>query len=200
MIQVKQVVNSVFSSNTYIVFDENYDDCWLVDIGDYERTLKVLPKGKTIKGLLLTHSHFDHIYGINELCKNHPYCVVYVSKYDSEALLDDKMNLSRYHEHPIVFEGNRLFIVGDEDEITLFGNTKIKVAATPGHEPGCLTFYTDKYIFTGDSYIPGLKVITKLPGGNRQEAAESVERILRLSACKTICPGHGDVKFDNNEI
>ena len=107
--------------------------------------------------------------------------------------MDDRKNLSRYHEHPIVFEGKHVVVVGEGDEIPLMRERKIKVAATPGHEPGCLTFYTEDYIFTGDAYIPGVKVVTKLPGGDRAQAAESVEIILRLAEGKTICPGHGDM-------
>lgn len=194
MLQVKQVVNRVFASNTYIVFDEDFSDCWLVDIGDYERAKEAIPKGKTVRGLLLTHSHFDHIYGINELCKNYQQCVVYASKFDSEALVDDRKNLSHYHGHPTVFSGNHLKIIGEGDVIPLMGNIKIKVAATPGHEPGSLSFLMDDYIFTGDAYIPGVKVVTKLPGGDKNLAAESVERILRFAEGKTICPGHGEMK------
>lgn len=195
MLQVKQIVNRVFTSNTFIVFDEDFDDCWLVDIGDYERTVQALPKGKTVKGLLLTHSHFDHIYGINELCRNYPECVVYASVFDSEALMDDKKNLSRYHEQPIIFEGKHLVEVGEGDEIPLMGNHSMKVAATPGHALGCLTFYTKDYIFTGDAYIPGVKVVTKLPGGNKAQAAVSVEKILCFAKGKTICPGHGEMEY-----
>lgn len=193
MLQVKRVINRVFTSNTYIVFDEDFDDCWLVDIGDYERAEKAIPMGKKIKGLLLTHTHFDHIYGINELCKKHPECVVYTSEFGKLALMDDRKNLSCYHEHPIVFEGKHLVVVGEGDEIPMMGEQKIKVAATSGHEPGCLTFYTEDYIFTGDAYIPGVKVVTKLSGGDRALAAESVEKILRLAEGKTICPGHGEM-------
>lgn len=198
MLQVKQVVNRVFKSNTYIVFDEDFDDCWLVDIGDYERAEKAIPKGKKIKGLLLTHTHFDHIYGINELCNNYPESVVYTSEFGKEALMDDRKNLSRYHEHPIIFEGKHLVVVGEDDVIPLMGEQKIKVAATPGHEPGCLTFYTEDFIFTGDAYIPGVKVVTKLPGGDRLSARESAQKILSLSAGKCICPGHGDKVIYSN--
>lgn len=193
MLQVKQVVNRVFTSNTYIVFDEDFDDCWLVDIGDFERVADALPNGKRIKGLLLTHTHFDHIYGINDLCRNYPDCIVYTSKFGKDALMDDKQNLSRYHEHPIVFEGKHLEIVEDESNISFFGEEIIRVAVTPGHTPDCLTFYTKNYIFTGDSYIPNVKVVTKLPGGNREEATRSKEKILRLAHGKTICPGHGEI-------
>ena len=170
----KTVGDIVFTSNTYIVFDEDFDDCWLVDIGDFERAISALPDGKIVKGLLLTHSHFDHIYGINELCNRYPDCVVYASKYDGEALMDDRKNLSRYHEHPIVFAGKNIVTVRENDEIPVCNNEVIKVVSTPGHEPGCLTFYTDEFIFTGDSYIPGVKVVTKLPGGDSGLAVQSV--------------------------
>lgn len=42
------------------------------------------------------------------------------------------------------------------------------VIETPGHCPSCLTYYTDNYIFTGDSYIPNVKVVTKLPYGDKK--------------------------------
>lgn len=191
MLQVIRVVNRVFTSNTYIVFDKDSVDCWLVDIGDYERMAGALPKGKRIKGLLLTHTHFDHIYDINTLCRRHPECVVYTSQFGREALLDDKKNLSRYHEHPIVFEGKHLEVVGEGYEIELSYGKKIRVMETPGHCLSCLTYYTSRYIFTGDSYIPGVKVVTKLPNGNRLQAQDSVKKILKLAEGKIICPGHG---------
>lgn len=43
------------------------------------------------------------------------------------------------------------------------------VIETPGHCPSCLTYYTDNYIFTGDSYIPNVKVVTKLPYGDKKK-------------------------------
>lgn len=197
MLQVKRVVNRVFSSNTYVLFDEDFDECWLVDIGDYESVRKTIPDEKKIKGVFLTHTHFDHIYGINELCDHSPDCIVYTSVFGKEALFNDKKNLSRYHDYPIVFRGNFLRIVEDGEAIPVLGTKTIEVVATPGHDPSCLTFCLDEYIFTGDAYIPNVKVVTKLPGGDRLLAAESVNRILRLSNNKIICPGHGDVVNSN---
>ena len=54
MHQVKQVVNSILSSNTYMVFDDKYDYCWLIDIGD-KKVAHVLPKGIGVRGFFLTH-------------------------------------------------------------------------------------------------------------------------------------------------
>lgn len=46
------------------------------------------------------------------------------------------------------------------------------------------------YLFTGDAYILGVKVVTTLKGGDKKLAAKSVERILKLAEGKIICPGH----------
>jgi hypothetical protein len=43
MLQVKQIVNNIFTSNTWMLFDDSYDYCWLVDIGDYEKVADTLP-------------------------------------------------------------------------------------------------------------------------------------------------------------
>lgn len=49
MLQVEQIVNRVFTSNTYWLFDNDRDYCWLIDIGDYERVADVIPAGKEVK-------------------------------------------------------------------------------------------------------------------------------------------------------
>lgn len=193
MLQVKQIVNSIFTSNTYMVFDDEYDYCWLVDIGDYARVASALPEGMKVKGLLLTHTHFDHTYGINALHKAHPKCIVYTSAYGKEALHDDKKNLSRYHEASFTYDGDEIVVLNEGDFVELFPKQNLVVYATPGHCPSCLTFCVGDYIFTGDSYIPGVKVVTKLPKGNKNQAHESIEKILLLVKGKTICPGHGEM-------
>ena len=61
---------------------------------------------------------------------------------------------------------------------------------TPGHHPSCLTFMVEYNLFTGDAFIPGVKVVTNLPKGDNKLAQESMERILKLSEGKRIRPGH----------
>ena len=193
MLQVKQIVNSIFTSNTYLVFDDEYDYCWLVDIGDYTRVSEALPKGMKVKGLFLTHTHFDHTYGINALHKAHPKCIVYTSAYGWEALHDDKKNLSRYHEASFTYKGGEIVVLDEGNTVELFPKRKLIAYATSGHCPSCLTFCVGDYIFTGDSYLPGVKVVTKLPKGNKRQAFESIKKILHLAEGKTICPGHGEM-------
>lgn len=190
MIEISQHINNIFNSNTYLIEDKSYDYCWLIDIGD---TDYLIDNSLNIKGIFLTHSHFDHIYGINKIIEKFPDCIIYTSKSGNEALYSDKLNLSKYHESPLIFNGNNVKIINENDKIEIFPNISLEVIETPGHCPSCLTYYTDKYIFTGDSYIPGIKVVTNLPKGNKIQAQESVEKIKRLTENRDICPGHGEI-------
>lgn len=80
MLQVKQIINEVFLSNTYVVFDNAYNYCWLIDIGDFDRVTETSPSNVGIRGVLLTHTHFDHMYGINALHNAYPDCRVFTAK------------------------------------------------------------------------------------------------------------------------
>lgn len=193
--QVAQIINSIFTSNTFLLSskDENENDCWLVDIGDIEPVLKLISSKKTIKGIFLTHTHFDHIYGINKLIDLYPDCIVYTSKGGKKGLFSDKLNFSRYHNTPIIFSGSNIHILREGDRIKLFDNIYINVIETPGHDLSCLSYYTDNEIFSGDSYIPGIKVIATFPRSNKIDAETSKQRIISLTTGRNIYPGHGDV-------
>lgn len=190
MLLVKKIVGKLLSSNMYLLFEKGIADCWLIDIGDFSALAEELLEGLKVKGVFLTHSHFDHMAGINGLCKDFPNCKVYASEFGREALYSDKKNFSIYHEQSVVYEGDDIEILHDGDVVKLFDDIELNVIATPGHCPGCLTYYTDEYVFTGDSYIPGVPIVTKLPRGSRAHSKASVENILELSKTRTILAGH----------
>ncbi len=193
MLQVKQVSNDILSSNSYVVLDDDYDYCWLVDIGSYEKVKEAIPSGMEVKGVFLTHTHFDHIYGINCLYESFPQCRVFTSEYGYEALYDSKKNLSFYHESPLVYRGNAVKVLKDEESVNLYPTVNIVAHTTPGHCPSCMTFVLNDWVFSGDSFIPGTKVVTKLPKGDRFLAEESAKRILYWAKDRLLCPGHGEV-------
>lgn len=190
---ITRIVNSLFTSNTFILTDESCHDCWLVDVGDIEPILEAIG-GRQVKGVFLTHTHYDHIYGINRLVERFPECIVYTSKHGKEGLFSDKLNFSRYHDDSILFQGKHIEVLEEGDEVSLFPYVVLKAMYTPGHDWSCMSYYTDDVIFTGDSYIPNIKVITSFPKSNKTEAQVSLDRILELCKMRDVYSGHNEIE------
>ena len=96
MLTVDFITNKVLHSRTYILCKENSNCVWLVDYGDTDRVLEKVGD-KIVEGVLLTHTHSDHIYGLEELIKRYPSVKVYTNAEGVEALKSPKLNLSHYH-------------------------------------------------------------------------------------------------------
>lgn len=182
--QTSYITNSIFNSRTYILSDDDSDKVWLVDCGDVEPLLPIVGS-KKVEGVLLTHAHFDHIYGLPSLLARFPDMAIYTNEWGKAALADDKLNMSRYHESPVKVDCSNVRVVKEGDKV--FG---FDVYETPGHNPSCLCYANDDVIFTGDAYIPGCKVVTNLSHCDKALAQSSAERILKLAEGKTVMPGH----------
>lgn len=191
---ITRIQNSVLNSNAFILWEEQCADCWLVDVGDIEPILKVVGE-RTVKGVFITHTHYDHIYGINRLVKHFPECVVYTSEHGKEGLFSSKLNFSKYHDDPLTFQGKHVDVLKESDEVSLFPYVTLKAMATPGHDWSCMSYYNDDLIFTGDSYIPNIKVITSMPKSNKEEAKVSLDRILELAKTRDVYPGHNEIVY-----
>lgn len=172
-------INSLYNSVSYRIREALIDpvDRWVGFNG--------------VEQVLLTHAHFDHIYGLNELLRISPSARINTCEAGRDMLLDARKNMSKYHETPFVFEHpESIVIVNDGDVIDLGGEITAKAVFTPGHNPSCITWIIGNALFSGDSYIPGIKTVTNLPGGNRCQATKSEELIRQLAIGRTIYPGH----------
>jgi glyoxylase-like metal-dependent hydrolase (beta-lactamase superfamily II) len=166
---------------------------WVVDPGDFFQVFDWLTiNRKFVKGIVVTHSHYDHIYGINALYEQFPQLKLFCSFYAYEGMLSEKLNGSRYHDAPyIVNVGNQVCIVKEGDLIVLWQGIDMTVYETPGHSRDCLSFATGLNLFTGDALIPGHKVITRMKFGDEQLAVQSLNRIWSMFSYDTrIYPGH----------
>ena len=75
----------------------------------------------------------------------------------------------------------------------MFQNQFLTVIETPGHNQGSLSFKLQHFCFTGDSLIPGNKVVTKLKSGNKEAAKKSIFKLkTQLQSKDSIMPGHGE--------
>lgn len=192
MICIHDITNSIFTSKTYILYRNDDRKAWLVDIGDIEPVIEFLNQHNlSAEGVFLTHGHFDHIYGLNSLVEAFPDCKVYTTEYTKQAIASDKLNMSRYHETPFIYQGDNVVVVRDGESMCLFDDEPpMSFYETPGHNPGCLTMVIGDLIFTGDAYIPGVKVNTILPHADKELAKQSLDKILKLAEGRTILAGH----------
>lgn len=196
-LEIEQYINSVFASNTWVLRED--ENAYLIDCGDIDVILATYSNRVTIKGIFLTHTHFDHIYGINKVLEKYPFCVIYTSNYGIKGLTSSRLNLSFYYseiDNIEIFSRN-VQVLKEQDRIQLFDGVEVIVFETPGHDPSCLTYCIGKTIFTGDAYIPGNKVVTNLPHGDKRSAEISVMRINRMikEGEYDVCPGHEGIVY-----
>lgn len=205
-ITIQQIVNTVYSSNSYILASTEVEnkEVWIIDVGDVHEILGHLPSNVSIKGILFTHTHYDHIYGVNELLARFPEVQLFTNEWGKKALCSPKLNYSKYHQETselICSKPENIVVINSSDTLTLFDNVQIKVIPTPGHDASCLTYLIDDFVFSGDSFIPGVKTRATFLLSDKSMVAQSEQLIKQVSAGKTLCPGHGPIiysEYNNN--
>ena len=179
--------------NCYIVRGSDDSKAYVIDPGDnadrvYER-LKEL-KAECV-AILLTHGHFDHIGGVNEL-KKMTGCPVYAGRDEERLLLDSDLNVSKRVRHPVTVVADRL--LDDGEEVEEYG-MKFKTLSTPGHTDGSVCFYfeDENVLFCGDTLFKMGMGRTDLPTGSEEKLFYSLTHKLMKMPGETKCyPGHGE--------
>lgn len=127
-----------------------------------------------IKGALVSHYHFDHTNGIEELLEAVD-CPVYVNKADIPYL-----DFSHDNIKP-VDNGHRLKL----------GDVEIEALHTPGHTPGSQCFLCRGHVVSGDTLFINACGRTDLPGGDPKELYYSLtQKLMKLEDSTILCPGH----------
>lgn len=188
MITVKThlaIADDGFETNTYIVTDEETGEALVVDPSLPEEKLIEKLECKSVKYILLTHGHYDHIGGVN-FVKEKTGAKVVIHKEDEEMLCDPNKNYSQNVEH--IYAD---ILVEDGTEL-VFGNTKITVLHTPGHTKGgvCYIFNDDRVMFSGDTLFRLTAGRTDLYGGDARTELMSLAKISELDGDYKVYPGH----------
>lgn len=192
--KIKKFVNNILSSNSYILYFDERDSVFVIDPGESNHIFHWLSSNsKFIKGIFITHSHFDHIFGINDLLGEFPEIIVYASSYTKVGMMSEVLNGSRYHDTPYIVNRQDISIIKEGDIIPLWDDVSLTVLETPGHDRDCMSYQVEKNLFTGDSLIPGIKVFTRSKYSDKTTAAYSINRIFEQFDDDTILwPGHLD--------
>lgn len=192
--QIVRHINSFHASNSYLLVHEQEAGVWVIDPGDSEFILDWLKHNtRHIRGILVTHSHYDHIYGICSLIEVYPEVQIFASADCIEGMQSAKRNLSEYLEMPYVVKDVSFEVVADQERIRLWNDTEMVIHYTPGHNTESVSFQIENHLFTGDALLPGVKVYTKFFGGNRLTSQKTIKKIIdNFSPKQLIWPGHGD--------
>ena len=198
MLSVKKFVVNMFGENTFLVFNSASKEAAIIDAGmlyeDEWRSFSdfVTNEGLTVKYLLNTHLHIDHLFGVNEAIRRYGVGL--------SASLADEFLAERVAQQAAMFGITRPMAevtianpLNDGDEIRL-GSETLKVIATPGHSLGGICFYNESnnMLFSGDTLFQGGIGRTDLPGGNYATLIHSItDRLLTLPDNTTVFPGHG---------
>ena len=194
--QILQICPKSFASNTYLLISD--DSAFVIDPSvSVDAIIENAKKfNASLKGVLLTHGHFDHIFSIDTL-RERLDIPVYIHFEDAPMLTDGKINGSyTLFQREFIHNPADQFLT-DNQEISL-GNEFIKVLNTPGHSKGscCFIISTDDSktaIITGDTLFADSVGRCDLYGGSIQELSISIKRLHALDKNALIYPGHGNI-------
>lgn len=206
MLQIYRYELDYIKSNMYVALEE--EEALIIDPVISEAAKHLLQDSNVQKILfLLTHEHFDHTVGINYL--KHPYqtklicqrncaesiCVAKNNRPLSLLLIKSSDNGERIRSFydSIELYTHTADIVFDKQYAFSWRGHSIQMRSTPGHSKGSCCIELDRqYVFTGDSLIPNIAVITRYPGGSAEEYQEMTLPYLQsIPAQRYVMPGHG---------
>lgn len=172
---LKQLEVGPMQNFIYLIGDRAKRECVMVDPAwDVKTVLNEAEKdGMKVVGSLVTHAHFDHVNGLDDLLtkvKGKIYC----NRDEAEFLKFWESDLKP------VESGEKLEI----------GDVTITFLHTPGHTPGSQCFLVQNQLVSGDTLFIQACGRCDLPGGNPEQMYHSLKRLSELDDKVILYPGH----------
>ena len=174
---IQKLTLGLYQTNTYLLANDT--EAVVIDPGYEADTILDALAGKTLKAILLTHGHFDHVGAVKELVAETG-CEVWI--HAAEATMP-----------PMVTAGPLYFThtYDEGDTVSPIAGLELTVLHTPGHTPGSVCLLMGKEMFSGDTLFACSFGRTDLPGGDPRKMMESLRRLASLQGNFFIHPGHG---------
>jgi len=176
--KIKRFIGGVLESNGYVIYRNEGGSCFIIDPGYKPKVFIdfIIEKGLTLKGILLTHHHYDHV-GAVERIREAFECPVYMHRRDCDAY------------------GKKVDVYMEDGDVIDLDGEEIRVVSTPGHTGGSVCFLSDKskVAFTGDTLFNIDLGRTDFEDGSEEEMIDSIRNVVdKWGNDITIYPGHSE--------
>lgn len=189
---------NALGTNCAVLWEDGSSTCAVVDPGmpsaeDLERLTSFLrANGLTPDAILLTHGHFDHLWGVDRLLEVYPGTPAYLhaADFDIMAQITGPRGLEAFSFLRHSFTPTAIA----DGDVLRSGGVDWQVIHTPGHTPGGVCFYSarNNLLLSGDTLFAGSIGRTDLTGGDYDVLMKSLlERVMVLPGDTDVIPGHG---------
>lgn len=193
-LKVEQYVVGPVQTNCYFAINDDTKEMLIVDPGASAGRLAEIIEEEKLKpvAILLTHGHFDHATGAEELA-GHFGIKIYAEEHEKETLENPALNLSGWEGKELIYHAD--CFLKDEQEIDLAG-FHIRVFHTPGHTVGgcCYFFSYQNAVFSGDTLFAQSIGRTDFPKGSASQLIRGIrEKLMVLPDDVTVYTGHNEI-------
>lgn len=185
------VALGMMPTNSYIIYDENTHNAAIIDpAADCAKIERYLNRfSLSLKYILLTHGHADHIGAVNELKKKTGAMLV-INNEDADMIFEPF-----YNESYLIFGED--YAINDYPEIVMydkdvlnFDSIFIECVHTPGHTKGSCVYLCEDLMLSGDTLFCQGYGRTDLYGGDTSRLKDSLKKLYDLDKNYTVLPGH----------
>lgn len=195
MIHFESFVVGLYRCNCYLLYNE--EEAIIIDPGDEGETLLSYLQSKkvSLKYIVLTHAHLDHIMAVNFLREKTGAEVI---MHPEDQFLAENVSLQAEFLQLHCKDKNKLTIdihSKDNSEIKING-IDLVCLHTPGHTPGSCCYqlvnFSEKKIYSGDTLFRNSIGRTDLWKGNHEQLIDSIQnKLLTQHNESLVLPGHG---------